>query len=301
MVGCRILLPRLDCVLDLIQMSPKELLVRTLLEEEISMPIEYPRIFRNVSDAEFADIDRVVMGCAFASQNELGRVCEERVYENDMAARLRAMGKFDIHTQVPVIVSHGTFRKMYKLDLIVNGVLYELKALAMLTSVHEAQGFNYSALLELDRFKLLNFGSAIVEGRLKRCPFARLDRREVTISRGRWKPMSAKCESLIQQAEEFLRDWGGFLEAALYMESLLFWNGGEEACARRVPVYRDNIQLGHHNVNIIADDIAFEVTALENPEAYEAQLCRLMQLLPIRAWQWINIYHANMTVVTLRK
>lgn len=271
------------------------------MAEEISMPIEYPRIFRNVSDAEFADIDHVVMGCAFASQNELGRICEEKVYENDIAARLRAMGKSDIHTQVPVVVSHGTFRKMYRLDLIVNGVLYELKALAMLTSAHEAQGFNYSAMLGLDRFKLLNFGSAIVEGRMKRCPFARLDRCDVTISRERWKPISAKCESLIEQAEGCLRDWGGFLEAPLYKEALLFWNGGGEACTRRLPVYRHNIQLGHHNVNLVSDDIAFEVTALENPQAYENQLCRLMQLLPIRAWQWINIYHANMTVVTLFK
>jgi GxxExxY protein len=265
------------------------------------MSIEYSPIFRMVSDAEFEVIDRAVMGCAFASQNELGRLCEERVYENDMVERLRARGMTDVHTQLPVVVSHRGFKKTYWLDLIVNGVLYELKAVAMLTSAHEAQGFNYSAMLGLDRFKLLNFGSTLVEGRLKLCPFARLDRRDVVIGRDRWKPITSKCKSFMQNAESCLRDWGGFLEASLYTEALMFFNGGEQALAQRLPVSRHHVQLGYHNVNLIEGDIAFEVTALEKPAAYENQLRRLMQLLPLRAWQWINIYHSNMTIVTLHK
>ena len=265
------------------------------------MPIEHPEIFRIVSDDEFTDIDRQVMGCAFASQNELGRLCEEYVYENDVAARLRAMGMSDVYTQIPVVVSHRRFRKVYRLDLVVNGVLYELKAAAALTSIHEAQGFNYSALLGMDRFKLINFGAPSVEGKLKRCPFFRIDRRKVTIARERWHPVTQKCESLIKDAEACFCDWGGFLAASLYEEALIFLNGGQDVCVHRLPVTRHGIQLGLHRVNLIDSDIAFEVTALENASNYEKQLCRLTQFLPIRAWHWINIFHSNMTIVTLRK
>jgi GxxExxY protein len=265
------------------------------------MPIEFPNVFRAVSDAEFEVIDYRVMCCAFASQNELGRLCEERVYENDLAARLRAQGMAEVHTQLPVIVSHNNFRKMYRLDVVANGVLYELKAVSALTVAHEAQGINYSAMLGLDRFKLINFGSASVDGRLKRCPFLDFDRRNIVISRDSWTPISRSCEILIRDAESCLRDWGGFLEASLYNEALVFLNGGEDLCVRRLPVTRDGVQLGNHSLNLIEDDIAFEVTALADVSAYEKQLSRLMQLLPIRAWQLINIYHSKMTVVTLKK
>lgn len=265
------------------------------------MPIEVPNIFRTVSNADFEWIDHRVMGCAFVSQNELGRLCEERVYENDLAVRLRAHGLEDVHTQLPVVLSHDNFRKMYRLDLVVNGVLYELKAVSALTLAHEAQGIHYAAMLGLDRFKLINFGSESVEGSLKRCPFLGFDRRKVIVSLESWKPISKSCETLLGDAEACLRDWGGFLEASIYNEFLVFQNGGEDICIRRLPVTRHGIQLGHHSVNLIEDDIAFEVTALADVSAYAKQLKRLMQRLPIRAWQLINIHHSKMTLVTLTK
>ena len=42
------------------------------------------------------------MGGAFASQNELGRRCDEQTYEKDVAARIRASGFSDVRTQVPI-------------------------------------------------------------------------------------------------------------------------------------------------------------------------------------------------------
>lgn len=265
------------------------------------MPIVCPLTLRSVTDEEFATIDKAVMACAYASQNQLGRLCEERVYENDVAARLRAEGIGDVHSQAPLTVSHRGFTKILRLDLVVNSVLYEFKAADALVAAHEAQAFTYAALLGLDRVKLVNFGAASVEGKLRRCPFAGLDRRQVTVCRNRWQKLTDRCDALAADAEAILRDWGGYLETPLYEEALVWLHGGEAGCVQTLPVTRDGLALGHHRVNLIAHDVAFEVTALERMDAYERQLRRLLDVLPIRAWQWINIHHANMTLVTLRK
>ena len=133
-----------------------------------AMPIHCDLRIPRLSAAEFDATDKAVMTCAYEAQNKLGRLCEERVYENDLAARLRAAGFRDVHTQVGVTVSFRDFTKVYRLDLAVNGMVYELKAVDDLAPSHDAQAFHYAALLEMDRIKLLNFGSERVQGRLRR-------------------------------------------------------------------------------------------------------------------------------------
>lgn len=113
------------------------------------MPIHCPLTIGPLSDAAFAETDRVVMGCAFASQNTIGRLCDERIYENDLAARLRAEGMTEVHTQIPVTVTHLGFSKTYRLDLVVSQMVYELKVAAGFASEHEAQAIHYAALLAI--------------------------------------------------------------------------------------------------------------------------------------------------------
>ena len=76
------------------------------------MPIHPSLHLHSVSDTEFAVIDKAVMDCAYAAHNKFGRLFDERVYENDVAARLRSLG-FEVHTQVPFVVEYGSFRKTY--------------------------------------------------------------------------------------------------------------------------------------------------------------------------------------------
>ena len=45
------------------------------------MPIHCPIQIRALSAEEFEERDYRVMGHAYGSQNELGRLCDERVYE----------------------------------------------------------------------------------------------------------------------------------------------------------------------------------------------------------------------------
>jgi len=244
------------------------------------MPIHCPITFRPVPDPEFAAVDKRVMASCFASQNELGRLCEERVYENDVAARLRADGFTDLRTQVPIHVSLRSFKKTYRLDFVMDGNVYEFKAADSFVPTNETQVIHYAALLGLDRIKLVNFGPSSVEGRMKRCPFAEMSRQRVTVDRVRWRPLRKQCEILAADAEDCLRNWGGFLEAQLYQEALIHFNGGEDACVRRLPVARAGFALGHHAVALHAPDIGFVTTAFEQTAAYEGELKRLLCLLP---------------------
>jgi len=266
------------------------------------MPIECPIQFNPLPDFDFNEIDRQVMACAYAAQNALGRLCEEQVYENDIAGSLREQGIREVKTQVPITVSIRDFVKVYRLDLVVSGMVYELKTAERLIPAHDAQVFNYAALLDLDRIKLLNFGRPTVEGRLRRCPFANMDRRRVSIDQTRWKPLSKCCKTLAIRAEECIREWGGFIDHRLIEEALVFFQGGAESCVQRLPITRSDRHLGTQRILMHAPELAFSVTAM-GPEnaAYESQLRRLLRLLPLRGWQWINIHHTNLRLVTLEQ
>ena len=256
-----------------------------------------------VSQAAFDELDAVVMKCAYASQNHFGRLCEEEVYENDVKARLTAEGIAEVHSQIGLKVSHEGFEKEYRLDLVVNEVVYELKAKGGLVPADEAQVLNYAALLGLNRIKLVNFGESKVVGKLVGTPFSELDRRQVSLDRSSWTAMSAACENLIGWIEGFVRSIGGYLRSELYDEALIWFCGGHGACIQRLPVSRDGVGLGHQACRMHADGCAFVVSSVKpgTPTSnYLRQLNSLVSALPIRAIQWINIHHSDVTFVTVR-
>ena len=264
------------------------------------MPIHCPLTIRPLADEEFAVIDRSVMTCAYASQNELGRLCEERVYENDVAARLRALGFTEVHTQVPVTVSHGSFAKTYRLDLVGNQMVYEFKTATDFVAEHDSQGIHYAVLLSVDRVKLLNFRSAKVTGRLKRAPLFAGKNREIRVVATDWRPLSDRCGSLTGQMKELLQDWGAFLEARLYEEALIHFSGGEAVCVSRLPLRRDGIPLGHHRMACHAANLGFVVTAMTDGWLdYREHLRRLVRFTGLRGNQWLNLCHAELQLLTI--
>ena len=120
------------------------------------MPIEPALQLRDLTQSAFDELDEVVMRHAYAAQHKFGRLFDERIYENDLAKRLRAEG-LDVHTQVPVKVSHVSFEKSYFLDLIVNDMLYELKVVTALLPEHQAQALHFAMMNNIRRVKLINF------------------------------------------------------------------------------------------------------------------------------------------------
>jgi GxxExxY protein len=218
-----------------------------------------------------------------------------------VAARLQQHHFKEVYTQVPLTVAHGTFSKTYRLDLVVSGMVYELKTVVALAREHDAQAIHYAALLGIDRVKLLNFRPAKVTGKLVRCPVGRLDRSQVRFIQRRWQPLSAGCELLKGQMSALLADWGAYLQAQLYEEALVHFSGGESVCARRVRVVRDGLELGTHRMQCHADQIAFLVTAMtQDHHDYEQHLLRLIRFTCLQAVQWINLNHADVELVTLR-
>src|ERR1700678_829 len=100
------------------------------------MPITNAISLDPIGQEEFAKLDYQVMRHVFESQNELGRLCEEVIYQNDLAARLEAAG-LPTRKEVPVTVTHRDFTKVYSLDLVVaNAGIYELKSVTTLVGAH---------------------------------------------------------------------------------------------------------------------------------------------------------------------
>lgn len=240
------------------------------------------------------------MRCAYESQNYLGRLFDEQVYENDMIARIKAEGIHDIHSQVPVTVVVGEFEKVYKLDLVMDNAIYELKTVSALNGEHDSQALNYAMLCNISQVKLLNFRTPRVQGKLKFVPLTLDSRRKISCDYSAWKPISSSCDALKRQTVDILHELGAFLDTHLYEEILVHSFGGVERAIRRVSISRTGIPLGSHLFQSHAEDVAFVVTALTSgTEQYHRHLSSLLKMTPFKAMQWVNLNHASVSFVTV--
>ncbi len=266
------------------------------------MPIHCPVQIKPLSPEAFEAIDYRVMGHAYASQNELGRLCEESAYQTDLKARLLANGFRSVLTELPVTVMHRDFVKKYYLDLVADDALYELKAEAALIGEHEAQALNYMFVVEIPRAKLLNFRPAKVQGKLLATGLTHSSRRNVSFITDRWQAVTPACESLRQTLRDLMSDWGAFLEMGLYQEALIHFGGGALKVEQRVGLARNGLDLGGQRMLIHAPGVAFRLTAITAEQQHvESHLRRLLSLTNLEAIQWINLNHSQIELVTIRR
>ena len=266
------------------------------------MPITCPVDVRCLTAEEFEELDYKVMGHAFASQNELGRLCDEGVCQRDIQARLLAVGFREVQIEVPVTVSHAGYSKVYLVDLVADHAVYELKTAAVLTREHQAQLLHYLFLLGVTRGKLINFRSPKVEGRIHATRLSPEARHRVTVDATRWQDVSSECATLRQTMVELVEDWGAFLDFALYQDALTHLLGGEALVVQRLPLHRSRVFLGTQRFHLHSQGIAFQITAVATEvEAAEAQLRRLLPLTNLRALQWITLNRATIQFVTLTR
>jgi len=227
------------------------------------MPIDCPIVIRRLEQEEFAQLDFKVMRCGFETQNELGRLCDEVIYQNDFAARLHAAGLGPVRKEVPVTVTHGDFAKTYSLDLVVgDAAVYKLKAESRLALDHDAQLLNYLFLTEARHGKLVNFRSPQVESRFVNSRLTSEARRRLEVDTERWRESDAACALVRTCILELLQDWGSFLEISLYTEALVHFLGGENHVCRTVPLDRNGIPLGNQRFHLARPDTAFRLPAL---------------------------------------
>lgn len=267
------------------------------------MPISCRLKVERPSEKEFKDLDHLVTGLAFKTQNELGHCCDEEIYQADLALRVLDAGLGPVETELPVTVRFQEFSKTYFLDLVVQqSVVYELKAVSQLLGEHHAQLLHYLMLLELPHGKLLNFQTPLVERRFASTTLTTPERRRFQLWDQDWRNLSPGCERLRQLVPELVADWGAFLEIGLYREALTHFLGGEERVVQRVPFRRDGHPLGNQHCHLIAPDVAFRVTAFKDQLTYaEQDLQRFLAHADLRAIQWINFDRHNIQMKTLRK
>ena len=263
------------------------------------MPITPSLPLIPVSDDQFAIIDEAVMRCAYAVQNKFGRLFDEQVYENDLASRLRAEG-FEVHTQVPIEVTHHGFKTTYFLDLVVNHTLYELKVVSTLTGEHDAQGLHYAMLQDIPFVKLINFGEQRVHGKLLRNALSTADRHHPTLRNSGLRLVTPNCERLVTYLKAIIHDWGTHLFNQLYNEAIVDFFGGEAHCVRRIELWSGPLRLGTHRVQLHADGHAFIVTSLSHDQAaYREHLNVLLTHAKLKGIQWINLNHSRVEITTI--
>jgi len=268
------------------------------------MPVTSPISLRPCTQKEFTKLDYRVMQDAFACQNELGRLCDEVIYQNDLAARLEKAGLGPVRTQVPVVVTHCDFSKTYYLDLVVqDSAIYELKVAAQLVADHEAQLLNYLFLAGVGRGKLINFRPAQVQSRFVNTNLTVQARHKITIDTSRWKEHGEASRSLRLKFADLVNDWGGFLELPLYAEALTHFLGGEVQVLKSIPLTRNGVALGNQRFHLLAPDAGFRITALAENDAenHEQHLHALLRHSPLKMIQWLNIFQQHVQLVTLTK
>jgi GxxExxY protein len=267
------------------------------------MPIKPSLLLRPINQEEFGSLDYHVMRHAFDSHNELGRLCDEQIYQNDLAARLESARLGPIRTEVPVEVTHGSFTKTYYLDLVVQDTaIYELKTAVSLLGEHESQLLNYLLLHEAHHGKLVNFRPLQVESRFVNTGLTIDRRRSQAFNMSRWQEREPTSKAIHEILVELLTDWGGFLEISLYAEAITHFLGGEGKVLQKVPLFRNGLRLGDQCIHLAAPDIAFRLTALtEDVEAYERELRSLFEHTSLRMLHWINLAHHKVDLVTLTR
>ena len=263
------------------------------------MPITCALPIANLTRDEFIKRDEIIMKCAYATQNKLGRLCDEQVYENELADRLRAAGMKNVMTQVPLCVTHGSFTKDYRLDLVANDAVYELKTVEHFVPAHDAQVFNYAMCLGIRCIKLLNFSDTKVKGKLRIAPITPAQRHACKVSVNGWQPLSPQCQLLKVQLANLVDDLGGFLEASLYQEALSFILSAPET---RLAVTSNGVDLGTHSLPILTEHVAFHVSAYTDYIGHRrSHFQRLLATLPLKCLHWINFNHHDITLTTLIK
>lgn len=113
-----------------------------------------------MTDEEAKSICDRIRQVAYDLHVYLGTGYLEKVYENGLAHRLAKSG-MEVSCQVPIQVADedGFVIGEYFADMVVAGIVVELKAVGMLLPIHVAQTINYLKAMNLEHGMLINFGS----------------------------------------------------------------------------------------------------------------------------------------------
>lgn len=249
------------------------------------------------SEGEFYRIDEVATGLAFQIHNELGRFLDEEVYKAELAYRLIQAG-YQTEREVRFALSHGSYRKDYAADLIINGsVVIEAKTADKIVPAHQAQGVNYLHLAGTQNGILLNFRPRRVDHLFLSTKLDAQTRKRVDFMKSGWRHVTASCAQLHVHLRDILADWGGFLETIAYREALFHLLGVHE---QPVTLFAGHREIGTHKFHLLDPQTAIVLTAItKDHRLMRKHLVRLFAPTHLRAMQWINFNHHTVEFTTL--
>jgi len=265
------------------------------------MPVEWGVEVDPVGQERFHAVDRVVMRHVFDIHNTLGRFCDERIYQGELAQRCRA-SHFEVKQEVLLRALHRDFAKPYYLDMLVErGVIYELKTVETLHSNHQNQLINYLLLAGLSHGKLVNFRSRSIESRFVSTRLSRQDRIAYRMTDDEWQGDDKASRRLRETLCALLADWGAFLDVNLYRDALLHFLDGPDARIRPVEIEVAGRIVGTQKLSMLDEGIAWHLSAIRKYlKSYETHIVRLLNHTRLEKIHWINIDQRTITLKTLK-
>ncbi|MGH7596622.1 MAG: GxxExxY protein [bacterium] len=265
------------------------------------MPITHAFKSKLISDDEFHAIDHQVMGLAFSIHNEMGRLWGETIYRNELAYRCQKAGFEKVVIEAPVQASYQDFTKFYYADLILDdAVIYEMKTVQTLIGEHHQQALNYLFLFGMQHGKLINMRPPRVESRFVSTRLTFEKRFEYAIEEQGWQELDTDSLWLKQTMTSLLKEWGAFLDIALFYDAIIHFRGGEENVVKKITVSDGTHESGEQKMHLLNPETAFKISALTKEEKHlEHHLRRFLHYTPLRAIQWINFNHDRIVFRTL--
>jgi GxxExxY protein len=265
------------------------------------MNIKCNEHIKQISQDEFHTLDKVITGFAFEIHNELGRFCDEKIYQKILQDKCHN-ASINACREVELTLTHKDFKKVYKLDLLIdNGIIYELKTVESLNNYHKQQLINYLLLTGIKHGKLLNFRASSVEYEFVSTTLTDESRYKFSIDSSQWQTTTNSCESLKSIMSDLLEKWGVFLDGRLYNEALVHFLGGCEKIICPVKIYFNNKAMGEQKVQLLNNETAFHLSTITKAfKGYENNIRKLIKHTNINTVQWINLNQRKITLKTIK-
>lgn len=106
-----------------------------------------------------------IIGAAMSVHSELNWGLLEQVYQEALHLELKDRGMDnDREKDIPCFYKHHRLDKKYKMDIVVDDIIVELKSCKEIIPAHRAQLFNYMRLTKKPVGLLINFGCRSLQG-----------------------------------------------------------------------------------------------------------------------------------------
>jgi hypothetical protein len=206
-----------------------------------------------------------------------------------------------VELEVPIEITHGTFKKVQHFDVLVDGGgPFEFKTVEAVAPRHVAQLLHYMLLAELAHGKLVNLRNETVEHEFVNTSLTRNERTQFEVADSQWTDTTPGAKRFKDVLLALLIDWGTGLDLQVYEEALTHFLGREVQVLQDVKVHTPEHKLGHQRLRLAAPRVAFSLTAL--PEAdpcYENHAQRLLRHTELKAMLWANIELKRVTLTVI--